>query len=93
MAGTGLRSLSGPDRIQSESPAFRSPPIPWIEPLAAEERRRPYRLTDAGADVVRRHLASLERVVSTVLVAAIVERGARRPTPDATWSLPVLFAA
>ncbi len=39
----------------------------WIEPLPAEDRRRPYRLTQAGAAVLRRHLASLERVVSTGL--------------------------
>lgn len=39
----------------------------WIEPLPAEERRRPYRLTEAGAAVLRQHLASLERVVSTGL--------------------------
>lgn len=39
----------------------------WIEPLPAEERRRPYRLTAAGASLLRRHLASLERVVSTGL--------------------------
>jgi DNA-binding PadR family transcriptional regulator len=31
----------------------------WIEPLPAEERRRPYRLTALGADVLR---ARLERV-------------------------------
>jgi DNA-binding PadR family transcriptional regulator len=39
----------------------------WIEPLPAEERRRPYRLTAAGVEVLRRHLAGLERVVSTGL--------------------------
>lgn len=39
----------------------------WIEPLPAEERRRPYRLTAAGAVVLRRHLAGLGRVVSTGL--------------------------
>jgi len=39
----------------------------WIEALSAEERRRPYRLTGAGANVLRRHLAGLERVVRTGL--------------------------
>ena len=31
----------------------------WIEPLAAEDRRRPYRLTSAGAAVLRARLESL----------------------------------
>jgi DNA-binding PadR family transcriptional regulator len=35
----------------------------WIEPLAAEERRRPYRLSAAGAEVLRRQLDSMQRVV------------------------------
>jgi DNA-binding PadR family transcriptional regulator len=35
----------------------------WIEPLAAEERRRPYRLSAAGAQVLRRQLDSMQRVV------------------------------
>jgi DNA-binding PadR family transcriptional regulator len=39
----------------------------WIAPLPAEERRRPYRLTDAGAETLRRHLLSVERVVVTGL--------------------------
>jgi DNA-binding PadR family transcriptional regulator len=33
-----------------------------IEPLPASERRRPYRLTAAGAQALRAELASLERV-------------------------------
>src|SRR5262245_29290098 len=31
----------------------------WIEPLPAEERRRPYRLTAAGQQVLRHRLQSL----------------------------------
>jgi len=36
----------------------------WIEPLAAEERRRPYRLTAAGAAALREQLTSLEQVAT-----------------------------
>jgi DNA-binding PadR family transcriptional regulator len=32
----------------------------WIEPLPAEERRRPYRLTAAGQRVLRHRLQSLQ---------------------------------
>ena len=39
----------------------------WIEPLPADHRRRPYRLTAAGANALRQHLTGLERVVSTGL--------------------------
>ncbi len=35
-----------------------------IEPLPAEDRRRPYRLTDLGATMLRAQLTSLESVVS-----------------------------
>ena len=35
-----------------------------IEPLPAEERRRPYRLTAAGAAALREQLTALERVAS-----------------------------
>ena len=31
----------------------------WIEPLPAEDRRRPYKLTSAGAKVLRARLESL----------------------------------
>jgi DNA-binding PadR family transcriptional regulator len=31
----------------------------WIEPLPAEDRRRPYRLTNAGERVLRARLESL----------------------------------
>jgi DNA-binding PadR family transcriptional regulator len=32
----------------------------WIEPLPAEDRRRPYRLTAAGRTVLRQRLESLQ---------------------------------
>jgi DNA-binding PadR family transcriptional regulator len=35
----------------------------WIEPLPAEDRRRPYRLSAAGFEVLRQQLASMQRVV------------------------------
>lgn len=35
----------------------------WIEPLPAEERRRPYRLTAEGARVLRQQLESIGDVV------------------------------
>jgi len=38
-----------------------------IEPLPAEERRRPYRLTDAGAVALRAELGTLERIAATGL--------------------------
>jgi DNA-binding PadR family transcriptional regulator len=44
----------------------------WIAPLPVEERRRPYRLTDAGANALRRQFATLRRLVAT---------GARRLEP------------
>lgn len=34
----------------------------WIEPLPAEERRRPYRLTAAGQKVLRHRLDSLRAI-------------------------------
>jgi DNA-binding PadR family transcriptional regulator len=36
-----------------------------IEPLPSEDRRRPYRLTTAGAAALRAHLETLERVTAT----------------------------
>ena len=39
----------------------------WIAPMPAEQRRRPYRLTGAGAETLRRHLLNMERVVTTGL--------------------------
>jgi len=44
----------------------------WIEPLPAEERRRPYRLTAAGQRVLRHRLDSL-RAVARVGRARLVE--------------------
>jgi DNA-binding PadR family transcriptional regulator len=38
-----------------------------IEPLAAEDRRRPYRLTQRGAVALRGQLESLERFATTGL--------------------------
>ena len=39
----------------------------WIEPLAVEERRRPYRLTGAGAAALREQLATMQQIVNTGL--------------------------
>ena len=44
----------------------------WIEPLPAEERRRPYRLTSAGQRVLRHRLESL-RAVARVGRARLAE--------------------
>ena len=38
-----------------------------IEPLPADDRRRPYRLTDAGATALRTELATLRDVAATGL--------------------------
>ncbi|GHO48076.1 PadR family transcriptional regulator [Ktedonospora formicarum] len=37
----------------------------WIEPLPAEERRRPYRITAAGASALREQIATMSRIVAT----------------------------
>jgi DNA-binding PadR family transcriptional regulator len=37
----------------------------WIEPLPSEDRRRPYRITGAGVGILRKQLATLQRIVST----------------------------
>src|SRR2546430_14352588 len=37
----------------------------WIAPMPAEERRRPHKLTGAGAETLQRHLRSMGRVVGT----------------------------
>jgi DNA-binding PadR family transcriptional regulator len=34
----------------------------WIEPLPAEERRRPYRITAQGASVLRAKLTTLQKI-------------------------------
>src|SRR6266699_5156050 len=39
----------------------------WIAPLQAEERRRPYVLTAAGAGSLREQLPTLQRVASTAM--------------------------
>ena len=44
----------------------------WIEPLPAEDRRRPYRLTGAGQKVLRARLESL-RAVAKIGHARLVE--------------------
>ncbi len=44
----------------------------WIEPLAAEDRRRPYRLTAAGQRVLRHRLEAL-RAVARVGRARLAE--------------------
>lgn len=37
----------------------------WIEALPGQERRRPYRLTAAGLQVLREQLATMQRIVNT----------------------------
>ncbi len=37
----------------------------WIEPLPAEDRRRPYRITAAGVAALREQIATMERIVTT----------------------------
>jgi DNA-binding PadR family transcriptional regulator len=39
----------------------------WIEALPAEDRRRPYRITAAGADHLAKHLETARRVAATGL--------------------------
>jgi DNA-binding PadR family transcriptional regulator len=36
----------------------------WIEPLPAEDRRHPYRLTEAGGAALRQQLATLRQIVA-----------------------------
>jgi DNA-binding PadR family transcriptional regulator len=43
----------------------RLEPRGWISPLPIEGRRRPYRLTTAGAAVLQTHLTVMQRVIST----------------------------
>lgn len=45
----------------------------WIEPLPAEDRRRPYKLTSAGGKVLRARLNSL-RAVTRIGQARLAER-------------------
>ena len=44
----------------------------WIEPLPAEDRRRPYKLTNAGQKVLRARLQSL-RAVTRIGQARLAE--------------------
>ena len=37
----------------------------WIEALAAEERRRPYRITAIGVSALQEQLATMSRIVAT----------------------------
>jgi DNA-binding PadR family transcriptional regulator len=39
----------------------------WIEALPTEDRRRPYRITAAGADSLAKHLETARRVATTGL--------------------------
>jgi DNA-binding PadR family transcriptional regulator len=39
----------------------------WIQPLEAEERRRPYRLTALGRSVLEEQVGGMGRVVKTAL--------------------------
>ncbi len=39
----------------------------WIEPLRAEDRRRPYRITAEGARVLRAKVTTLQKVARTAL--------------------------
>jgi DNA-binding PadR family transcriptional regulator len=47
----------------------------WIEALPAEERRRPYRITGAGAAVLRQQLSQMLDIATTGL-ARLVTGGA-----------------
>ena len=50
----------------------------WIVALEADERRHPYRLTNAGADALQAQLATVERVVSVGLRRMSAEPGMER---------------
>ena len=39
----------------------------WIEALPSDDRRRPYRITAAGADRLAKHLETAQRVATTGL--------------------------
>ncbi len=45
----------------------------WIEPLPAEDRRHPYRLTSTGAAALREQLTTLRRIVTTGVVRLALE--------------------
>jgi DNA-binding PadR family transcriptional regulator len=64
----------------------------WIEPLPAEDRRRPYRLSAVGAEVLRSQLESMQRVVRVGLKR--LPAGTTRPAKLAGVTSPsVDFAA
>jgi len=65
----------------------------WIIALEADERRHPYRLTNAGADALQAQLATIGRIVSVGLRRVSVEPGMgrdeeERPPARAGGSLP-----
>jgi DNA-binding MarR family transcriptional regulator len=39
----------------------------WIQPVASEDRRQPYRITGAGRAYLEKELASLDRVLKTAM--------------------------
>lgn len=43
----------------------RLEPRGWIAPMPLDGRRRPYRLTAAGASVLKSHVSAMDGVVST----------------------------
>jgi DNA-binding PadR family transcriptional regulator len=49
----------------------------WIESMPADERRRPYRMTEIGSTVLREHLTRLKRVADTGLQRLRPARAAR----------------
>src|SRR4029450_1517296 len=56
-----IESVAGPPPAPGTlyGPIARLEARKWIEPLPAEDRRRPYRLTSAGQRVLRHRLGSL----------------------------------
>jgi DNA-binding PadR family transcriptional regulator len=45
----------------------------WIEPLPAEDRRHPYRLTSTGTAALSEQLTTLRRIVTTGVVRLALE--------------------
>ena len=37
----------------------------WIEPVASDDRRQPYRLTSAGREYLREQLAGMDKILRT----------------------------
>src|SRR5450432_303712 len=54
-----------------------------IEALAPEDRRRPYALTDAGRDLLRKQLVALDRIASTGLDRLATDTAGSIPTVEA----------